>query len=80
MYVIIDVFATEQFSMAAISFVIACKELKIVQINQLLHLLNLFWTYGEALYALNRMLMRKNLNNEVSKAKPMQLSELFFAS
>ena len=66
--------------MAAISFVIACKELKIVQINQFLHLLNLFLTYGETLYELNRMLMSKNLNNEVSKAKPIQLSELFFAS
>ena len=66
--------------MAALSFVIACKELRIVQINQLLHLLNLLWTYGEALYALNRVLMSKNLKNEVSKAKPMQLSELFFAS
>ena len=66
--------------MAAISFVIACKELKIVQINQFLHLLNLFLTYGETLYELNRMLMSKNLDNEVSKAKPIQLSGLFFAS
>jgi len=66
--------------MAAIPFVIPCKELKIVQINQLLHLLNLILTYGEDLYELIRTLMSKNLNNEVSKAKPIQLGELFFAS
>ena len=51
MYGLINVFATRQFrklSMAAISFVIACKKLKIAQIaqiNPLFQLLNLPYNY-----------------------------------
>ena len=48
--------------MAGISFVIACKEVKIAQIaqiNQLFQLLNLICAYGDALYKLTRMQMRK---------------------
>ena len=46
--------------MAAISFVIACNELKItqiVQINQLFQLLDLICAYGDAFYGLTRMVM-----------------------
>ena len=46
-----------QFLMADISFNIACKELKIAQIAQLNQLF--------------RMLMRKNVNNDVSKDSPI---------
>ena len=63
-----------QFSMAAISFVIVCKELKIskiVQINQLFQVLNLICTYDKAFYGLiTPMLMRKNEKNDVSKDWP----------
>ena len=58
--------AISQFLMADISLNIACKELKIAliaQLNllfQLLHLVHIF-------YELSRMLMRKNVNNDVSK-------------
>ena len=48
--------------MAAISFVIACNELKItqiVQINQLFQLLDLICAYGEAFYGLTRMVMSR---------------------
>ena len=48
--------------MADISFNIACKELKIVQIaqlNQLIQALNLIRIYGLFFYELSRMLMRK---------------------
>ena len=56
--------------MADISFNIACKELKIAQIaqlNQLFQLLHLVHIYGHGFYDLSRMLMRKNVNNDVSK-------------
>ena len=56
--------------MADISFNIACKELKIAQIaqlNQLFQLLHLVHIYGHGFYELSRMLMRKNVNNDVSK-------------
>ena len=56
--------------MADISFNIACKELKIEQIfelYQLFQLLHLVHTYGHSFYELSRMLMRKNVNNGVSK-------------
>ena len=47
-----NVFATQQiisqFSMPAISFVIACKEVKIAQIIQLFQLLNLICAYSDA--------------------------------
>ena len=48
--------------MAAISFVIACNELKItqiVQINQLFQLLGLICAYGDAFYGLTRMVMSR---------------------
>ena len=47
--------------MAAISFVIACNELKItqiVQINQLFQLLDLICAYGDAFYGLTRMVKK----------------------
>ena len=58
--------------MADISFNIACKELKISQIvhlSQLFQLLHLVHIYGHGAYELSRMLMRKNVNNDVSKLK-----------
>ena len=60
--------------MADISFNIACKELKIAQIdqlNQLLQLLHLVHIYGHGFYELSRMLMRKNVDNDVSKDSPL---------
>ena len=60
--------------MADISFNIACKELKIAQIaqlNQLFQLLHLVHIYGHGLYELSRMLMRKNVNNDVNKDSPI---------
>jgi len=56
--------------MADISFNIACKELKIAQIaqlNQLFQLLHFVNIYGHGFYELSRMLMRKNVDNDVSK-------------
>ena len=50
------------FLMAAISFVIACKTVKIsqiAQINQLFQLLNLICVYGDAFCWLTRMQMSK---------------------
>ena len=67
--------AISQFLMADISFNIACKELKIAQIaqlNQLFQLLHLVHIYGHGFYELSRMLMRKNVNNDVSKDSPIQ--------
>ena len=64
--------AISQFLMADISFNIACKELKISQIDhlsQLFQLLHLVHIYGHGAYELSRMLMRKNVNNDVSKLK-----------
>ena len=60
--------------MADISFNIACKELKIAQIaqlNQLFQLLHLVHIYGHGFYELSRMLMRKNVNSDVSKDSPI---------
>ena len=60
--------------MAAISFVIACKELKIAQIaqiGQLLQLLNLLRAYDDVFHKLTRMLMSKNVNNDGSKDSPI---------
>ena len=65
--------AISQFLMADISFNIACKELKIVQIaqlNQLFQALNLVRIYGHGFYDLSRVLMRKNVSNDVSKDSP----------
>ena len=59
--------------MADISFHIACKELKILQIaqrNQLFQLLHLVYIYGHGFYKLSRMIMTKNVNNDVSKDSP----------
>ena len=56
--------------MADISFHIACKELKILQIaqlNQLFQLLHLVHIYGHGFYKLSRMIMTKNVNNDVSQ-------------
>ena len=61
--------------MADISFNIACKELKIAQIaqfNQLCQLLNLVHIYGHGFYELSRMLIMKNVNNEVSNDSPIR--------
>ena len=59
-----------QFSMAAISFVFVCKELKIskiVQINQFFQVLNLICTYDNAFYGLiTPMLMRKKMKTMMS--------------
>ena len=60
--------------MADISFNIACKELKIAQIaqlNQLFQLLHLVHMCGHGFCELSRMLMRKNVNNDVSKDSPI---------
>ena len=60
--------------MADIAFNIACKRLKIaqiVQLNQLFQLLHLgLDIYSHGFYEFSRMLMRKNLNNDVSKDSP----------
>ena len=56
--------------MADISISIACKELEIVQIaqlNQLFELLHLVHIYDHGFYELSSMLMRKNVNNDVSE-------------
>ena len=61
--------------MADISFNIAGKDLKIAQIahlNQPFQLLHLVHIYGHSFYELSGMLMRKNVNNDVSKDWPMQ--------
>ena len=57
--------------MAVISFNVACEELKIAQIaevSQLLQLLNLVLIYVHGIHRpVDRMLMRKNVNNNISK-------------
>lgn len=63
-----------QFSVAAISFVIACKKLKsaqTTQINQLVQLFNLICAYGYTFCGLTLMLMSKDVNNNVSKDLPI---------
>jgi len=60
--------------MADISFDSASKELKIAQIAQLNHLfqlLHLVHIYGHGFYESSRMLMTKNVNNDVSKDSPI---------
>ena len=60
--------------MTDISFNIAYKELKIAeiaQLNQLFQLLQLAHIYGHGFYELSRMLMRKNVNKDVSKDSPI---------
>ena len=59
---------------ADISLNIARKELKIAQIaplNQLFQLLHLVHIYGHGFYELSGMLMRKNVNSDVSKDSPI---------
>ena len=63
--------------MADISFNIARKELKIAQIAQLYQLfwlLHLIRIYGYGFYELSRMVIRKNVNNDVSKDSPIEQS------
>ena len=60
--------------MADISFNIDCIELKIAQIaqlNQLFQRLHLVYIYGHGFYELSRMLMSKNVNNDVSIDSPI---------
>ena len=60
--------------MADISFNTACKDLKIAQIaqvNQLFQLLHWAHIYGHGFYEVSRMLLRKNVNNDVSKDSPI---------
>ena len=60
--------------MAGISFYIACEEMKIPQIsqvNQLFQLLNLFCIYGHNFYEFSRMLMKKDVNSNISKDSPI---------
>ena len=60
--------------MSDISLNTACKELKIAQIaqlNQLFQLLHLAHIQGHCLYQVSRMLMSKNVNNDVSKDSPI---------
>jgi len=60
--------------MADISFNIACKELKIAQIaqlNQLFQLLHVVHVNSHGFYESSCMLMRKNVNNDVSKDLPI---------
>ena len=67
--------------MADISFNIACKELKIAQIaqlNQLVQFLHLVDIYGHGFYELSRMLMRKNVNNDVSQDSPITCTTYCF--
>ena len=61
--------------MADTSFNVACKELKIAQIaqlNQLFQLLHLVCVYGQGFRELSRMVMRKTVNNDVSKVLPIE--------
>ena len=62
--------------MADISYNIACIEPKtaqIAQVNQLFQLSNLVRTNGHGFYELSRMLMRKNVNNDVNKDSPIRV-------
>ena len=65
--------------MADISFNIARKDLKIAQIAQLyqlFRLLHLIHIYSHGFYELSRMVMRKNVNNDVSKDSPISKSRV----
>ena len=58
----------------AFVFTIGCKELKItqiVQLNKLFQLLHLVRIYGHGFNELSRMVIRKNVNNDVSKDSPI---------
>ena len=73
----IDFFATQQFrSFCWLIFlsILLAKKLKIVQtaqLNQLFQALNLVRIYGHGFYDLSRVLMRKNVSNDVSKDSPI---------
>ena len=74
--------AISQFLIADISFNIACKELKIAQIaqlNQLFQVLHLVHMCGHGFCELSRMLMRKNVNSDVSKDSPIALMYTIFS-
>ena len=43
---------------------------QIAQLNQLFHVLHLVHMCGHGFYELSRMLMRKNVNSDVSKDSP----------
>ena len=61
--------------MSDISFNIAFKERKIAQIaqlNQLFQRMHLLHIYAHGFYELSRILMRKNLNNDVRKDSPIR--------
>ena len=63
-----------QLKPGALVFNIACKELKIAQtfqLNQLFQLLHLVRIYGHDFNELSRMVIRKNVNNDVSKDSPI---------
>ena len=69
--------AISQFLIADISFNIDCIELKIAQIaqlNQLFQRLHLVYIYGHGFYELSRMLVRKNVNNDLGKDSPIEVS------
>ena len=69
--------------MTDISFNPACKELKIAQIahlNQLFQLLHFSYIYGHGFYELSCMLMRKNVNSDVSKHSPIRRLKRFPSS
>ena len=75
--------AISQFLMANVSFNNACKEMKIAQIaqfNQLFRLLHLVHIYGCGFYELpvSRMLMKKNVNYDVSKDSPIVVLNMGF--
>ena len=60
-----------------------CKELKISQIaqlNQLFQLLHLAHVYGHGFYEVSVMLMRKNVNNDISKDLPIYFICIFISS
>ena len=67
--------SNSQFLVAAISFVIDCKELKIAQTcqnSQLFQPLHLICTYDDPFNGLTGVLMNKNLNNDVNKDSPIR--------
>jgi len=64
--------------MSDISFNTAGKDLKIAQItqlNQLFQILQLAHIYGHCFYLVSRMLVSKNVNNDVSKDSPINSTD-----
>ena len=74
------VFAAQKFHSFWLLLVTSCKEMQIAYtaqiINQLFHLLNLAYTYGDAFYGLIPMLMSKNVSIDVSKDSPFHTFQL----